>query len=50
VKLLAIDSIPSTMIADKKGRLVSRMDGYLADKFVDQLTARIKAAIEGSTE
>jgi len=50
VKLLAIDSIPSTMIADKKGRLVSRMDGYLADKFVDQLTTRIKAAIEGSAE
>jgi thiol-disulfide isomerase/thioredoxin len=50
VKLLAIDSIPSTMISDKKGRLVSRMDGYLADKFVDQLTARIKSALEAPAE
>ena len=50
VKLLSIDSIPSTMIADKEGRLVSRMDGYLADRFVDQLTARIKTALERSKQ
>ncbi len=45
VNLMAINSIPSTMIADKTGRMVSRMDGYLEDRFVDQLTARIKAAL-----
>ena len=46
VRLLAINSIPSTMIADKQGRLVSRMNGFTRDTFVDQLTARIRAALE----
>jgi thiol-disulfide isomerase/thioredoxin len=45
VRLLAINSIPSTMIADKQGRLVSRMNGFTRDTFVDQLTARIQAAL-----
>jgi thiol-disulfide isomerase/thioredoxin len=45
VRLLAINSIPSTMIADKQGRLVSRMDGFTRDTFVDLLTARIRAAL-----
>jgi thiol-disulfide isomerase/thioredoxin len=45
VRLLMINSIPSTMIADKQGRLVSRMNGFSRDTFVDQLTARIKAAL-----
>jgi thiol-disulfide isomerase/thioredoxin len=45
VRLLVINSIPSTMIADKQGRLVSRMNGFTRDTFVDQLTARIQAAL-----
>ncbi len=45
VRLLAINSIPSTMVADKQGRLVSRMNGFTRDTFVDQLTARIRAAL-----
>jgi thiol-disulfide isomerase/thioredoxin len=45
VRLLAINTIPSTMIADKQGRLVSRMNGFTRDTFVDQLTARIRAAL-----
>lgn len=45
VRLLAINSIPSTMIADKQGRLVSRMNGFTRDTFVEQLTARIRAAL-----
>ena len=48
VRLLAINSIPSTMIADKQGRLFSRMDGFVRDTFVDQLTARIQAALKVS--
>jgi thiol-disulfide isomerase/thioredoxin len=46
VRLLTINSIPTTMIADKQGRLVSRMNGFNGDKFVDQLTARIQAALD----
>jgi thiol-disulfide isomerase/thioredoxin len=45
VRLLDIDSIPATLIADKQGRLASRMDGFSASRFVDQLTARIQAAL-----
>ena len=46
VRLLTINSIPTTLIADKQGRLVSRMNGFNGDKFVDQLTARIQAALD----
>lgn len=45
VRLLTINSIPSTLIADKQGRLVSRMDGFTRDTFVERLTARIQAAL-----
>jgi thiol-disulfide isomerase/thioredoxin len=45
VRLLVVNSIPTTIIADKEGRMVSRMDGFNGDKFVDQLTARIQAAL-----
>ena len=45
VRLLNVNSIPATIIADKAGRLVSRMDGFEQAKFVDQLTARIQAAL-----
>jgi thiol-disulfide isomerase/thioredoxin/nucleotide-binding universal stress UspA family protein len=48
VKLLNVNSIPTTLIADKQGRLVSRMDGFNSDKFVDQVTARIQAALAGA--
>jgi hypothetical protein len=30
---------------DKTGHLASRMDGFDPEKFLDQMTARIKAAI-----
>ncbi len=40
-----INSIPTTIIADKQGRLVSRMNGFNGDKFVDQMAARIQAAL-----
>jgi thiol-disulfide isomerase/thioredoxin len=46
VRLLIVNSIPTTVIADKQGRLVSRMNGFNGDKFVDQLTARIQAALD----
>jgi thiol-disulfide isomerase/thioredoxin len=46
VRLLLVTSIPTTIIADKQGRLVSRMNGFNGDKFVDQLAARIQAALD----
>jgi thiol-disulfide isomerase/thioredoxin len=46
VRQLLVTSIPTTIIADKQGRLVSRMNGFNGDKFVDQLAARIQAALD----
>jgi len=46
VRLLDISSIPATLIADKQGRLASRIDGFTASRFVDQLTARIQAVLD----
>jgi thiol-disulfide isomerase/thioredoxin len=45
VRLLAVNSIPTTVIVDQAGRIVSRMNGFNGGAFVDQLTARIEAAL-----
>ena len=49
-RLLRVDSIPSTMIFDRQGQLASRMNGYVPDKFVDMLAARIDNALEEGIE
>jgi thiol-disulfide isomerase/thioredoxin len=43
--LLKVSSIPATIIVDKEGRIVSRMNGYLPDRFVDMLSDRINDAL-----
>jgi thiol-disulfide isomerase/thioredoxin len=45
-RLLQVSSIPTTVLFDKQGRVVSRMNGYLPDKFVDQLSERIQSALD----
>ncbi len=45
MNLLQISSIPTTIIFGKKGEVVSRMIGYLPDRFVDMLTDRIDEAL-----
>ena len=40
VRLLNVSSIPTTIIADKQGRVASRMNGFNGDKFVDQIARR----------
>jgi len=47
-KLLNVSSIPTTVLFDKQGRVASRMNGFLPDKFVDQLTERIQHALSDS--
>ena len=42
---LQVASIPTTIIFNKKGELVSRMNGFLPDRFVDMLTERIQEAL-----
>jgi thiol-disulfide isomerase/thioredoxin len=43
--LLKVSSIPTTVIFNKKGEIVSRMNGFLPDRFVDMLTDRIGEAL-----
>jgi thiol-disulfide isomerase/thioredoxin len=40
-RLLQVSSIPTTVIFDKKGKVASRMNGFVADSFVEQLSARL---------
>jgi thiol-disulfide isomerase/thioredoxin len=44
-KLLQVSDIPTTIVFDKQGRLASRMNGFLPDRFVEQLTERIRSAL-----
>ena len=42
---LQVASIPTTIIFNKKGELVSRMNGFLPERFVDMLADRIQEAL-----
>jgi thiol-disulfide isomerase/thioredoxin len=44
-RILAIRSIPTTIIMDRRGEVISRMNGYLPDRFVDMLSDRIRDAL-----
>lgn len=44
--LLKVSSIPATLIVDKQGRVYSRMNGFLPERFVAMLSDRIKEALE----
>jgi thiol-disulfide isomerase/thioredoxin len=43
--LLRVTSIPTTMIVSRRGEIASRMNGYVPERFVDTLTARIREAL-----
>jgi thiol-disulfide isomerase/thioredoxin len=43
--VLQVSSIPTTIIFGKQGQVVSRMIGYLPDRFVDMLSDRIDEAL-----
>jgi thiol-disulfide isomerase/thioredoxin len=45
VEKMAVNSIPTTVIADQAGRIVSRMNGFVPDSFVEQLASRIQSAL-----
>jgi thiol-disulfide isomerase/thioredoxin/Flp pilus assembly protein TadD len=44
--LLRVSSIPTTIVIDKQGQIFSRMNGFLPETFVDQLTSRIREALK----
>lgn len=45
-RVLAITSIPTTIVLDRHGDVVSRMNGFVPERFVDMLTDRIKDALK----
>jgi thiol-disulfide isomerase/thioredoxin len=47
-KLLQVNDIPTTIVFDKQGRVASRMNGFLPDRFVEQLTERIQTALSAA--
>lgn len=46
-RLLTVANIPTTIILDKEGHLARRMNGFLPDRFVDQLTEHIRDILAG---
>jgi thiol-disulfide isomerase/thioredoxin len=44
-KLLNVSEIPTTIVFDKQGRVASRMNGFLPERFVEQLSERIQSAL-----
>ena len=44
-RLLNVTNIPSTILIDKSGRLVSRMDGFDPATFLEQMTQRIESIL-----
>jgi thioredoxin-related protein len=44
-RVLNVTSIPTTILFDKEGRLASRMNGFVPDTFVEQLTERVQATL-----
>ena len=44
-RILQISSIPTTVIVDKRGEVVARMNGFVPGRFVDMLSERINEAL-----
>jgi thiol-disulfide isomerase/thioredoxin len=42
---LQVGSIPTTVVFNKKGAVSSRMNGFIPERFIDQLTERIQDAL-----
>jgi thiol-disulfide isomerase/thioredoxin len=45
-RLLRITSIPAIIILDRRGEVVSRMNGFSAERFVGQLIERIEETLK----
>ncbi len=45
-RALQVSSIPTTIVLNRRGEVVSRMNGYVPDRFVDMLTERIRDALD----
>jgi thiol-disulfide isomerase/thioredoxin len=43
--MLRVSSIPTTIVLDREGQIVSRMAGFIPDRFVDMLSSRIEETL-----
>ncbi len=43
--MLQVRSIPTTIVLDRNGQIVSRMAGFIPERFVDMLTSRIEETL-----
>ena len=43
--VLRVSSIPTTVIVNRKGEIVSRLNGFLPERFVDMLSERIERTL-----
>jgi len=46
VKRLEINSIPTTLVLNRRGEIISRMNGFVPERFVDMLSDRIEEALK----
>jgi thiol-disulfide isomerase/thioredoxin len=46
VRRLDINSIPTTIVLNRHGEIVSRMNGFVPERFVDMLSDRIQEALQ----
>lgn len=46
---LRVSQIPTTVILDKRGQTFTRMAGFVPDRFVDQLSERIREALDSGS-
>jgi thiol-disulfide isomerase/thioredoxin len=46
VRRLDISSIPTTIVLNRHGEIISRMNGFVPDRFVDMLSDRIQEALQ----
>jgi len=44
-RVLGVDSLPTTILIDRRGRVFSRMNGFVKQLFVDALADRIRGAL-----
>jgi thiol-disulfide isomerase/thioredoxin len=45
-RVLTITSMPTTIVLDRHGEVISRMNGFVPSRFVDMLTDRIRDALK----
>lgn len=48
--LLRVNSIPTAVVLDRAGNVFSRMNGFIADRFVEMLSERIREALEAPAQ